>query len=313
MAVSLVTRSLQAESLPADVDRLINSVISGGVFDLAGGHFQVVQQVSANMTVRVGSGTAGDIAVVEGSASKQGVYLVRNEDAYAGNAAADLTISEGDPSNPRIDLIVLEVKDDPFDSSGLNTARLRVVEGTPAASPVAPAVPDSAIALAEILVVAGESTSIVDGDITDRRVQVGVEPNLLLNVPVVRARGSSGATSTLSTTQQTKLSAALTIPTSWKTYDVDAWATFRTVEGGAAAQTTLTVRLNLNGTEFAKTIEEVAPANDDDIEAVALVGAITGMTTTGSRTVNLTTQLAGESGLYSGADFNLIAYAWRTS
>lgn len=148
-------------------DRLVHSIVTPGVLEPTGS-FQVT--APGGMFVRVGSGTPGDLAAVRGAAAGQGVYMVVNPDGFY-DAPGDIPISPGDPSNPRIDLIVIRVEDSEWDSSGQQRAIIDVVEGTPASTPSAPAVPDSCIALAQVAVAANESTAIIGGNLTDRRVR----------------------------------------------------------------------------------------------------------------------------------------------
>ncbi|WP_175409938.1 hypothetical protein [Streptomyces sp. TRM64462] len=98
------------------------------------------------MQCAVGTGRA----VVQGAAH-QGAYLV------AVTEPETLTVADGDPSYPRIDSVVLDVEDHPYDGSGTTGAAVRLVQGTPAAAPVAPPKPDSAIPLYDITVRAGAS------------------------------------------------------------------------------------------------------------------------------------------------------------
>jgi len=172
MAQALTIRGLQGAPLSARDDRLINDILTEGLMPGADAdEFKVQQQASPNMTVRVGSGTAGDRYVVPGEAG-QGTFIVHNRnDPYVGSGNSDVPIANGHASNPRIDGIDLRVYDDEFDSSGFSKAEVVVTQGTPAASPVAPAVPDGAARLATILVPAAESSSIGTGDITDTRRQ----------------------------------------------------------------------------------------------------------------------------------------------
>jgi hypothetical protein len=72
-------------------------------------------------------------------------------------------------SDSRIDLLVLQVNDPTAGGSAGDNATFVVVEGSVAGSPVPPAVPDTAIPLAEVLRTATD-TSITDAMITDRRV-----------------------------------------------------------------------------------------------------------------------------------------------
>lgn len=86
---------------------------------------------------------------------------------YRNDAAETITIPTSDPTNPRIDLLVVRAD---FTGNIVDTA-LKV--GTPAGVPVVPPLVDSAtmleIALAQIAVAAGVGV-INNGNITDRRV-----------------------------------------------------------------------------------------------------------------------------------------------
>lgn len=99
----------------------------------------------------------------------------------------DLIVSEADSDNPRIDTVVVEYNLD----TDINTARVAIVQGTPAASPEAPILSDTATLyqkpLADVLIPAGALTA---GAITDRRAEFGLacvrttissNPNLLIN------------------------------------------------------------------------------------------------------------------------------------
>lgn len=169
MAQNLLVRGMNNMLLDAREDRLINEILTEGLFE-PGDEFRVQQQGSPNMTVRVGSGNVGDRYVVEGPG---GTYLVRNPDPWIGSGNGDLPIANGDPTFDRIDGIDLVVYDDSIDSSGKTVAEIVVTQGTPASVPSAPALPTGVAAvarLATVLVEAGESTAITTGDITDLRV-----------------------------------------------------------------------------------------------------------------------------------------------
>ncbi|MFI9239730.1 hypothetical protein [Streptomyces sp. NPDC053079] len=68
-----------------------------------------------------------------------------------------LTFADGDPNNPRVDLVVLRVYDAQQDTSNRTEAAVEIVQGVPGANPAAPATPRAAIALAEVTVPAGAS------------------------------------------------------------------------------------------------------------------------------------------------------------
>ncbi|MFF1507784.1 hypothetical protein [Streptomyces sp. NPDC058326] len=83
---------------------------------------------SSPMQCAIGTGRA----VVQGKDTAQGAYLV------AVTAPETFTLTDGDPQYDRIDLIELAVVDDTFDRTGTTAAVVRLVEGEPGATPVAP-------------------------------------------------------------------------------------------------------------------------------------------------------------------------------
>jgi hypothetical protein len=93
-----------------------------------------------------------------------GTYVGYND------ATVVLSITTADPTNPRIDRVCLTVND-AYYTGALNNAVLQVVAGTPAGSPVAPALPANSISLATVAVGAG-ATAITNANITDTRVLV---------------------------------------------------------------------------------------------------------------------------------------------
>lgn len=123
---------------------------------------------TSDMAVSQNSPTGMSVLVARGGcyvkgdqATDQGVYFCYND----GNTA--VTISAADLTNPRIDLIVAEVRDNFHGVSG-DDWRLRSVTGTPSASPAAPALPASCLELARVSV-AANTTAITNANITDRR------------------------------------------------------------------------------------------------------------------------------------------------
>lgn len=112
------------------------------------------------------SSTAAGAAWVQGddNAASQPTYRVRSDSAVA------LAHAAADPTNPRIDLVIAEVLDAAF--SGVSKLwRLRVVTGTPAGAPVAPAAPNNALALAQVRINAASGTIT---SVTDVRPRAGV-------------------------------------------------------------------------------------------------------------------------------------------
>jgi hypothetical protein len=138
--------------------QLIDDVATEGVVGV--GHFAVTERAAgAAMSVEVAAGRA---YIVGDDQANQGTYLCISE------ATEELPVAAADSTDPRIDLVVAEVRDPNAGGVSGDDWQFRVIEGTPGVSPVAPAVPDSAIPLAEIDV-AANVTSILDADITDLR------------------------------------------------------------------------------------------------------------------------------------------------
>lgn len=98
------------------------------------------------------SGTVGVGRAVVQSSIARGAYPV------AVTAPVPLTFADGDAQYGRIDLVVLRIYDDEYDGSGRSEAAVEIVPGTPAAVPVAPAVPDVSLLLFTVAVAANTST-----------------------------------------------------------------------------------------------------------------------------------------------------------
>lgn len=128
----------------------------------------IAEAGTPNMTVDV---TLADevIAVIEGdTADGQGKYVVKGD-----GSTYSVSITAADATNPRVDLLVMEVKDTQYDASGLRTVRLRTVDGTPTAGATLAnrngaasltSLPDSAIPIGDIQIPATD-TSIEDAQI----------------------------------------------------------------------------------------------------------------------------------------------------
>jgi hypothetical protein len=184
--------TLQAGNYSAIDDRRFWSAgMREGVIN--GGSYQVIQRAAgANMTVDVAS-SVGLGAIVQGdSVTGQGEYFVPQT---AANVNVDIAAS--DATNPRNDLVVLEVKDDQHDAGGLNLARVRVITGTPNGSAAAtdapgangtPALPSSCLLLALVRVPAGV-TSVLTAHINDRRPWAGGVPTYETSLPSPAADG----------------------------------------------------------------------------------------------------------------------------
>ena len=152
---------LQAGSYPAAYDRLTQQALYATTGIIGSSSLEVTQNSPAGMSVRVASGWA---AIVGNTQPQMGVYTIYND------ATATLTVTTANPSNPRIDRVVVTVRDAYYSGTN-NDVIFQVIAGTPAASPVAPATPSDSISLATITVGAGV-TSITTANITDTRVAV---------------------------------------------------------------------------------------------------------------------------------------------
>lgn len=120
----------------------------------------IVHADGDGLAVSATTPAAMSIDVGTGAAIVQGRYYLNDE-------ALTLAVEAADPSNPRIDRVVLRL-----DATLGRTIHAVVLQGTPAASPVAPTLTRTAetweLSLAQIVVGAGV-TSIVAGNITDER------------------------------------------------------------------------------------------------------------------------------------------------
>lgn len=139
---------------------LLTNLFTEGI--LGAGSFAVTQRAAgANMQLDIAAG----VAVLTGdNAAGQGRYLIRDD-------AADteaVTISTANPTNPRIDRVGIQLRDPSEGGASGRDAIFSVVTGTAAASPSAPAAPDSFLTLALVAVAAG-ATSITNANITDSR------------------------------------------------------------------------------------------------------------------------------------------------
>jgi len=130
---------------------------------LTAGALAVTQSLTPAMSVLVSGSSSSDIAYIQNDeATNRGHYRISND------APVTKTIAASDPSNPRIDRVIAQIRDATDISGVSNDWQLQVLTGTPAASPVAPALPNNALSLATIAV-AANATSIVNANITDTR------------------------------------------------------------------------------------------------------------------------------------------------
>ncbi|WP_051742032.1 hypothetical protein [Streptomyces xylophagus] len=121
-----------------------------GIYRISG--FTLYSAVTGTMTATVYPGRA----VIQGT-DTQGAYPVALTDTIP------LTFADGDAQYDRIDLVVLRVYDDVYDSSGRTEAAVEIVKGTPAATPAVPATPSLALPLYKVAV--AKATSAGNGGI----------------------------------------------------------------------------------------------------------------------------------------------------
>jgi hypothetical protein len=162
MALRTPPSWLQNGSHPAENDRLTATGVlyrSGGVADYAS--MKVTPLGTPGMAVNV---SAGHAIIAGTQTSTQGFYIAYND------ATTSVSVATANPTNPRIDLIVVTVQDAYYGGTSNNQVIFQAVTGTPSGSPVPPTAPDNSIVLAHVAVAAG-TTAITLANITDYRVQ----------------------------------------------------------------------------------------------------------------------------------------------
>ena len=159
MALRTPPSWLQNGSHPAENDRLSMQALWATTGIVSTTSLAVTQNSPTGMSVLVAQGWC---VIVGNYQTNMGVYTVYND------ASNTLTIATADPTNPRIDRVVVTVQDSYYTGSA-DDVIFQVLTGTPAASPVAPATPTNSISLATISVGAGVG-NITNANITDTRV-----------------------------------------------------------------------------------------------------------------------------------------------
>lgn len=142
-----------------------------GVFDANLTHFKVIAQAVPDLTVKVQIGRA----FVKGTSTN--AYPVRSD------TDESVTVPPNSSGNPRIDAVILYIDlAATANAEATNVAKLIVVQGTPAASPVAPTDGEISTAigsanpflrLANVTVASG-ATSITNPNISDTRVTFNI-------------------------------------------------------------------------------------------------------------------------------------------
>lgn len=134
--------------------RLSAAGLYPGVSDRFGARQGVRPHSDAVLTVSGATWTVHDLTAVvyPGLTSASGPYTVEQSQQSG-------SLNPADGSNPRIDAIDLQVRDDDEDTSGERDVRIVYVPGAPAGSPSPPAQTPTSLRLGTILVPAGGSPS----------------------------------------------------------------------------------------------------------------------------------------------------------
>ena len=153
----------QNRQYSARLDRtVVDLIFTEGVVDIGGGDFEVIETSPLSLSVAVAVGRA----VIQGDdETRQGKYLIVSD----GVVNVAITAAPVSP-NSRIDRIVIQVNDPVAGSvrTPANVCEIVAIAGTPGLTPVAPALPATAISLATVAVATG-ATTIANADITDLR------------------------------------------------------------------------------------------------------------------------------------------------
>jgi hypothetical protein len=212
---------LQNGSHPAENDRLTTQALWATTGIIKTDSLAVTQNSPAGLSVLVASGWA---AIVGTTQANMGTYVGYNDDTVI------LSISTADPTNPRIDLVCLTVND-AYYTGAINNAILQIVAGTPAGSPVAPALPANSISLATVAVGAG-ATAIINANIIDTRVETTTNVPVTGDISSVTAgTGLSGGGSSGAVTLSLDYKAATTL-----TMNAQTGTTYTTVANDASAK-----------------------------------------------------------------------------
>lgn len=201
MTVQTPPWSIQGSSHPAEVARSAVAALLGvpvaahtaaaSVTTAGGGHgvvgsgdLAVAENGTPNMSVNVAAGRALIRAGHTGNITS-GCY------GFLNDATVNLAIAASDPTNPRYDLILAQVRDTNYGEAA-SDARLVVVTGTPAASPADPSLTSypNSLVLARVQVDAA-AASITNAKITDLRTRAHALGGIWIGTSSQRPTGAS--------------------------------------------------------------------------------------------------------------------------
>lgn len=176
MSVYIIKRDGKTNHTEHDMDYMETDILnlSGGVVKKADGDLKVVEDGSPSefLTISAGRGYIPANSYSSNARQRKLIGLLNTADVQVEIAANASGLD-------RIDIVVAQFNSGTSpDADGDNDViTFEVVEGTPDASPSAPATPANALLLAEVDVANGFST-ITDSDITDKRIEIGVNLNM---------------------------------------------------------------------------------------------------------------------------------------
>jgi hypothetical protein len=211
----------------------------------------VTQNGTPNMSVNVAAGRA---VVRLGNASS----IVAGAGTVFNDATANVAISASDPTNPRIDLVVVEIRSSTEYGQAANDARLTVVTGTPAAVPAVPSLASfpNCLVLAQVAVAAA-STTVLNAAITDKRTFAAALGGELQVTTATRPTGAAlrDGLAIFDTTTHQHLryyTGAATFRLPWsQPWGVQAYSATATPQGGIAAGPTDLTSLSVTFTAVA--------------------------------------------------------------
>jgi len=297
MAIRTPPSWLQNGSHPAENDRLGTQALWATTGIINSASLAVTQNSPTGLSVLVASGWA---AIVGTTQSNMGTYTTYND------ATTILSITTANPTNPRIDLVCATVRD-AYYTGAFNDVILQVVAGTPAGSPVAPALPANSISLATVAVGAG-ATAITNANITDTRVLVTTNIPESGDISSVTAGsglsggGSSGAV-TLSLDRTSASTFTLNAQTGTTYTLVLADAATKLVTLSNAGSIALTVPLN---SSVAFPVGCTITLTQFGVGQVTVAGAV-GVTVNGTPGLKLRTQYSTATLIQTATDVWLLA------